>query len=270
MNYARVHDLLPDLNATGLTVGLDDLARAIAEASNAFRTGTAGRMFHSVQETRYFDGKGLDRLWTNDLISITSLKFDSDGDGTYETTLSATDYWLWPDNVASGYAYRAIDINPNGSYVSFPDGRRRVQIVGKFGYSEIKEAVVGAAAITGTVGTTSGLTVTASATVADLLNVGDTFFLGDEEMGPIVSAPTTSIVVQARGINGTTAATHSGVAMYLRKYPSDIERAVRADAVRYLWSSAQGQAYDGTGTFRERWPAISMAMSSYLDPAGVI
>lgn len=269
MNYAHVLDLLQDVNAEGVTAGHGDLARSIEEASKAFETAAGGRQFYSTLETRYFDGDGKSCLWVGDLLSITTLKFDDDGDGTYEETLDTGDYWLWPDNVRTGYGYRRIDLNPEGDYSAFPTGRRKVQIVGKFGFSEITKAVVGAAQITGTVGTTSGLTITASATVASLLSVGDTFFLGTEEMGPIVSPPTVSILVEARGINGTTAATHSAVDMYQRRFPADIERAVRADAARYLWSSAQGQSFDGTSTFRERWPAISAAMASYTDPAAV-
>lgn len=269
MNYARIPDMLPDLSATGITGEDTRVSGAIAEASKAFRTATGGRQIHSTLETRYFDGDGSSRLWVGDLLSITTLKFDDDGDRVYDETLATTDYWLWPDNPESGYGYRRIDLDPYGDYSAFPVGRRTVELTGKWGMTELQVAVVGAAAITGTVATTSGLTITASADVeaSDLVAVGDTFFLGTEELGPVLSVATTDIVVQARGINGTTAATHSTVAMYLRRYPADIERAVRADAARYLYRASQGYPEGG---FREMWPAIAMCASSYLDAAAVV
>lgn len=228
-NYARLFDMLPDLNAAGVTgtTEVTRIDRAIAEASRAFRTGAGGRQMHSTTETRYFDGDGFTYLYTNDLISITTLKFDEDGDGTYEETLTTGDYWLWPDNQPSGYAYRRIDLNPEGDYSAFPVGRRRIQIVGKWGHSEITEAVVGAAAITGTLTDASDLVLTCSATVASLLARGDTLILESEQMGPVLSISTVTVTLQARGINGTTAAAHAAVQVYLRRFPDDVERAVR-------------------------------------------
>lgn len=268
MNYARLPDILQDLNAQGVTTEDDRVLGALGEASRAFITGTGGRCFHSTVETRVYDGDGLSRLWVGDLLSITTLKFDDDGDGVYEDTLASTDYYLWPSNAAGRTEpYRRIDINPNGDYSGFPSGRERIQIVGKWGYSEIKNPVIGAAAVTATVATTSGLTITASESVEGIIYPGDTLFLENEEVGPVESVATVSIVVAARGINGTTAATHSGVALYLRRYPADIERAVRADAARYLWRASQGYPEGG---FREMWPAIAMTMYSYQDAAAVI
>lgn len=64
------------------------------------------------------------------------------------------------------------------------------------------------------------------------------------------------------------AAAHSAKQLYIRRYPEDVERAVRADAARYLWRMAQGLPSDGS--FREMWPAIAMVANSYTDPASVI
>lgn len=268
-NYARVLDMIPDLNASGVTgtTEVTRIDRAIAEASRAFRTGAGGRQMHSTTETRYFDGDGFTYLYVNDLISITTLKFDEDGDGTYAETLATTDYWLWPDNRQSGYAARRIDLNPEGDYSSFPVGRRRIQIVGKWGHSEILEAVVGTAAVTGTLADAIDLTLACSETVASLLARGDTLILESEQIGPVLSVATTTVTVQARGINGTTAAAHAAVQVYLRRFPDDVERAVRADAGRYLWSASSG--FEGS-TFRDKWPAIADCVASYTDPAAVI
>ncbi len=269
MNYARLPDMLPDLNAYGVTGEDARVTGALEEASQAFQTMTSGRRIHSELETFHFSGDGCSKLWVGDLLSITTIKVADTNfqPTTYENTLaSGTDYTLWPrDAAAKGKPYRAVILNPDGQYSAFPIGVDNVEIVGKFGYSEIRQRVVGNAAVTGTIADTTGLTITI--TEPEELAAGDTFFLDDEEMGPIVAVTGTGVIVRERGINGTTAATHSNDQVYLRRYPADVERAVRADAARYLWRSSQGMPEGG---FREMWPAISSCVQSYVDPAGVI
>jgi len=95
-------------------------------------------------ETRYYDADGTDELWLNDqLISITSISIDEDGDETW-TALASADYWTWPSNSSPKIR---IDINPNGDYTAWPAGKRRVKIVGLFGIfatvpATIKEATM--------------------------------------------------------------------------------------------------------------------------------
>lgn len=268
MNYARLPQLLAEVNSEDIT-DVTEMVDALGEATRAFRSEAGGRQFHSTVETRIFDGDGCSYLYVGDLISVTTLKFDDDGDGTYEITLSATDYWLWPANRPTGYAARRIDLNPNGSYPKLPSGQRKVQIVGKWGHSEITEAViVNGSAVTGTLSSTSDLSLVVSAECGDKIAIGDTLFQGTEEHGPVVDVSGTTITLQARGINGTTAAAQSSVAVYVRRYPADIERAVRSDAARHLWRAHQG--FPNEGQFREMWPAIKSVVLSYMEPAAVI
>lgn len=300
-NYARVCDMRPDLNAFGVTSEDSRIVRAIAEASAFARGVIGGRQFHTTFETRYFDGRktlatsgpvigryiggfygdfgrhhlatstrwDMKRLYLNgaDLLSITTIKVDEDGDGIFEVTLTAgTDYYLWPYNAAgAGLPYRAVDLAPNGQMFAWPVGQYAVQIVGKWGHSEILQAVVSSGvAVTGTVGTTTGLVITASVAVDDLVFMGDTLYIEDEQC-EVTDVSALSITV-TRGINGTTAATHTTKALSIRRFPDDLERAVRADAARFLWRTSQGMP---EGSFREAWPAISDTFANYLDPAGV-
>ena len=269
MNYARLPDMLPDLNAYGVTSEDLRVSAAIGEASRAAQTMMGGRQIHSSLVTRTFDGDGCGKLYVGDILSITTLKFDLDGDRTYEETLATTDYHLWPNNPESGRGYRRIDIDSYGDYSTFPVGRRCIQIVGKFGMTEIQQAVIiGGAQITGTLSSASDLTlVTSTAIVNNEIAVGDTLFMGTEEMGPVVSVSGTTVTLQARGINGTTAATQTTIAISLRRYPEDIERAVRADAARYLWRASQGMPEQ---SFTETWGAIRGTLLSYMDAAAVI
>jgi hypothetical protein len=134
----------------------DNLILAINAATEDIEETCRRRFYtNSVDEVRYYDTEFDDLLFIPgpDIVSITTLKTDSDGDGTYETTWAASDYVLLPRNAAlDGSAYRRISIAPRGSYV-FPTAVRdfypstgayrrsygvsevgRIQITGKFGY----------------------------------------------------------------------------------------------------------------------------------------
>lgn len=80
---------------------------------------------------------GLHSLAVGDLISITTLKTDDDGDRTFETTWDAArDYYLAPvnaPNVPKPYSHIEIDA-ANGRY-SFPAGLKGVEIIGTWGYA---------------------------------------------------------------------------------------------------------------------------------------
>ncbi|HXG36524.1 MAG TPA: hypothetical protein VNL15_06120 [Dehalococcoidia bacterium] len=227
--YASLADIKATLGGiTGTTRDaellslLEDISRAIDEET--------GRHFYSVIATRLYDGSGNDKLWLfDDLISVTTLKVDEDGDLVYEKTLTAnTDYWLYPDNPLANTPYYRIDINPESSNISaFPSGRRRVQLVGKFGYSEETQSAgtLGAAILNAT---DTSVTMLAGHSV----NAGDTIIVDSEQM--YVSAVATNTLTVTRGVNGTTAAAHSnGAAVSKRRYPRPIERAVLLQVARF-------------------------------------
>ena len=95
-----------------------------------------GRRFYAETGTRYYAPISIDEVYTDDIISVTSLKTDDDNDGTFETTWSASDYHLMPFNAGkNGHPYTRIETSGYGSY-SFPVGTKKaVQIVGSFGYA---------------------------------------------------------------------------------------------------------------------------------------
>lgn len=268
--YARLPDVRNLLNGQGSNAQDADIVRAIDEASAFARTATS-RRFHSEVETRYLSGQGCRELWCGDLVSVTSLKVSDtlDQPSTFENTLVAgTDYTLWPRNAAAeGKPYRKIVLNPNGQYLAFPSGVDNVQLVGVFGWPVLSDqVVVSGAAVTGSLSSDSDLTITASVSVEDVVEVGDTLILESEQVE--VTAVSSVTITVVRGINGTTAAAHSSVAMYIRRYRPDIERAVASDASRHLWRASQG--FPDNGSFREMWPSISSTLASYTDPAAVI
>lgn len=269
--YARLPDVRSLINAAGSSAQDGDIVRAINEASRFARSYTA-RWFHDVTGTWYYSGDGCRELVIGDFASITSLKISADRDQptTFGYTLvEGVDYTLWPRNAASEERpYRSIVLNPQGQFATFPVGVDNVQIVGARGWPSMSDQVfVSGTAVTGTLTDASDLVVTTSVSVADVVEAGDTLILEGEQV-EVIAVSATAITV-ARGINGTTAVAHAAVNMYIRRYPADIERAVAADAARYLWWGARG-AVDQAGVMREPWPVIRDTLLGYANPAAVV
>lgn len=235
-HYARLSHVKTDVaGVTGTTLDATYL-RAIDAESRSFERECGGRYFYTQVATRYYDGNGQTRLWFPDyadVISVTSLKFDEDGDGTYELTLTeGADFYLWPDNTTPK---RRIDLDLNhGQRGSFPVGRRKVEVVGKFGYSEEWELVG-----TKATGITSADGTTADMSAGHTVEAGDVIKVDDEQL--YVSAVAANTLTLTRAINGTTAAAHSnGVSVYVRRYPRDIEEIIRERVVQGRWNNNQG------------------------------
>lgn len=240
------------ITATGFDTRLMRLIEDVCRAADEH----CGRKFYDAIATRYYDGNGGASLWIDDdLLTVTSLKVDLDGDGVYETTLTAdTDYWLWPDNESPK---RRIDLNPRSTQAStFPIGRRRVQIVGVFGFSDETETsgTLGAA-ITDTTGTS--VTMTAS----HGLTGGETIEVTGSAEQLFVSSVSTNTLTVVRGVNGTTATTHLNAAAVARhRYDRLIERAVTMQVSRF-WRDSQSGGAGATGdvggfTVASMYPAI--------------
>lgn len=114
----------------------DAIIEDLIEAASRYIDGVCGRRFYStaLDETRTFTAYSGAQVMTDDIVSVTTLKTDEDGDRTYEITWALTDYDLLPENAAlDGHPYTYLNIAPLGQH-TFPLQRKGVQIVGKFGY----------------------------------------------------------------------------------------------------------------------------------------
>lgn len=123
----------------------DAVLEAIVEAVSRAIDDHCGRQFFAATQTRYYTARRCDRLLIDDLLSVTTLKTDEDGDGTYEITWTASDYHLAPYNAqleSVPQPYWEIEVSDLGDY-SFPVGvRRGVQILGSWGFSAATPDVV--------------------------------------------------------------------------------------------------------------------------------
>ena len=149
--YASLTDLHTELGiATSSTA--NDLSMQLAlDVATIEITDYCGRSFLcSTGQTRYYTAECSSHLLTDDILAITALRTDADGDGTFETTHASTAYLLAPFNAAaelSAAPYTSI-LFPSYSSGSFPTGYvRGVQIVGTFGYSTAVPTLVKKAAL---------------------------------------------------------------------------------------------------------------------------
>jgi len=178
------------------------------------------RNFTVEAATRYYDGAE-EKLFIDDLLSVTTLKTDTDADGTFENTYTAnTDYELWPyDKFPKTMAL--ISSRAARSYSDFGgSGRKLVQLVGSFGYGNGLSATPYAAS-----GSTTNEELDASETEittsgATGLAIGQTWLIESEQC--YVSAGATTSWTVIRGVNGTTEATHTtGKVINVYQYPED-------------------------------------------------
>jgi hypothetical protein len=130
--YATLAQVKAYLRITSVDAGDDAVIEDLVEKASRLIDATSGRQFYASTATRYFTATCGDYLDLKmDLLSITTLKTDADGDRTYETTWATTDYDLMPFNYTP---YQWLEITPMGANY-FPTLSKGVEIVGSWGYS---------------------------------------------------------------------------------------------------------------------------------------
>ena len=248
----------------GITDTTDDASLKLAmESVSRFIDTYCQRRFYVETRTRYFTPDRADWLQVPDLLTVTTLGTDGDGDRTYEETWAATDYDLLPLNAlyeSPPRPYTSLQITPNGDY-SFPLLAKGVSLLGKWGFAENVAALdtLGAA-----ITTTTATTLTA--TTGTSWSAGQTVLIGTEQMH--VQSVATNTVTVTRGINGTTAATAlNGAAVSLYSYPLVNEAALlqcsRLFARRNAPFGVAGNAEMGTLL---AIPKLDSDVAQMLDP----
>lgn len=249
----------------GTSTTTDDVVmRKILEAASRIIENSLNRRFYSTTETKYFNGAG-QVLWVPDLLSIdaSGLKTDEDGDATFENTFATTDYILYGGGLEDAlnlYPRTHIELSHDSDYGSFANGvRKGVQITGVWGYGDGTSATpYVATAITGTIATTAGLTLTLSAD--GTIEIGHTILCESEQM--YVTALGTLSATVERGVNGTTAATHSAKTLSYYRYPRDIMQACLDLAVALYQNRAkQGLQSERLGDYSYTIAGTSLGKS---------
>lgn len=228
-------------NTTDTVLGI---LQAIDEVSREFED-ECNRRFSATVKTLYTHRHPRacpdELMLPEDLVSITTLTVDDDADGTYELTLvENTDYWVEREiDGDSNTPIVKLVLNPDAATIqlySWPTRYRAVKIACVAGYSyEVETAGTLGGAISDTTGTS--VTMTAGHSVEP----GDTLKIDSEQFE--VTAVAANTLTVTRGINGTTAATHStGATVSRRRYPRRVEQAVKERVVGLRWDTQSGYA----------------------------
>lgn len=144
--YCTLAELKARVWPTGTVDTNDDtVMEQVITAVSRHIDSVCGRRFYASAETRYYTPEFADLLFVDDLLSVTTLKTDDDGDRVYETTWAATDYDLEPYNAtleSQARPYTQIRTAPNSNY-AFPVGQRKgVQLAGSFGFASATPAAI--------------------------------------------------------------------------------------------------------------------------------
>jgi hypothetical protein len=120
----------------------DSLLETSIEAASRQLDGFCERVFYTTSGTRVFVPNDSYVCETDDIVSITTIKTSSDGEG-FDTTWATTDYQLEPLNGrAGGIVTPYTQIRAVDDFL-FPvfGGEATVQIVGNFGWSAVPIAI---------------------------------------------------------------------------------------------------------------------------------
>ncbi len=231
------------LNITATT---DDIyLRKLLEQASRDIDKACDRHFYVKTATRYFDGSA-SPMPIDDLLSTPTIKLDEDGDGTYESTLVAADYLLYPYNT---YPKTKLLISNDSDYGGFAAGiSKGVEIVGSWGFGDGERASPILDSGT-TVASTDALDTTETGvdvTSVTPFSAGQTILIDSEQM--YIQSIATSTLTVRRAMNGTTAATHAALtAIYIYEYPSPIVGATLITAMR-AWKRKDSAYQDVVGS----------------------
>lgn len=216
--------------------GDDDEMFQLLMAVSTWIDQYCNRHFYTRTQTLEFDGSGSGQLLIPDLAVITSLKEDTNGDNTFDSTWASTDYWLLPYNAEPtlhwGQPYTAIKVRKEGSKASFNAGEQHFQVSGVWGYLQHKED-------SGTDMNDASMDTTKTTIAVDdgtQFAIGQTIMIGDEQM--LITNIATNDLTATRALNGTTAVAHADNSdVYILRWPAGVERAALIQTAR-IWTRA--------------------------------
>jgi hypothetical protein len=140
---ARITD---DIDDTLLELSIESASREIDSYTERvfYQTGSEG-----TPVARVYVPQDLYVVETDDIISVTTLKTDSNGDGTFDTTFDTSDFQLEPLNgLAGGIDTPYTRIRAVGTYLwptyeprNVDANQASVQVTGVFGFATVPTAV---------------------------------------------------------------------------------------------------------------------------------
>lgn len=211
---------------SSLWLALYGAARAIDRFCN--------RHFYVLNATRTFDLHNPRSFAVPDLVSVTALREDADGDRVFETLRDPSDYMLFSARNSPqsprGRPYGEVVADPNGARPRFALGHRAMQLEGEWSF---RKDIADTGADLDQGGPLSALATTVTVTDGTLILRGQTLLVDHEQM--FVRDLIGNDVTVARAVNGTSAVSHiDGTDVSMFRYPKAVVEASILMAGR-LW-----------------------------------
>lgn len=143
--YCELEEFKKTTNLDGLMEYDVDIKRALRSASEAIdfvAEQPRGMFAPSASQSRYYTPTNGWTLRVDPISTITTLKTDEAGDGTFENTWTVNvDYTREPLNAAAdGHPWTTLCVHPTGSF-RFPAIPRSVELTGLFGWPAVPPSI---------------------------------------------------------------------------------------------------------------------------------
>jgi hypothetical protein len=133
----------PNANDANLSTRIVDAIPAAQQLID----GDTGRTFEASTRTITFGADDWHELRVPDLVSVTTLKVDDNDDGVFETTIAASGYELDTLHTSQpGWPYEVVRLLDR-SWPMHGRRRRRIEIVGSWGWSAVPSPINQACAL---------------------------------------------------------------------------------------------------------------------------
>lgn len=222
--YANLDELKRALRIAASTTTHDAYLLELSAGASRAVDDYCKRHFYTRSAVKYLPAVNCRRVVMDDVLSVTAVGADSEGDGSFdgEAWVEDTDYTLRPRD---GFPKWLMVPHKNTDKSLGYDDDEYLKVTAVWGYGDGQSASPWKSlGVTVTVADASATSVTASASGS--INPGDTLRAGTEQMYVESTSGTTLTVL--RGVNGTTAAAQSAATAYRAQYPAPVTRFVVA------------------------------------------
>lgn len=249
-SYCTLAEFKKFINAPGQTLMVDTdddyIIERLIETASRRLDDMCGRKFYPTIETYTYDIPYDDTIWFgDDLLSVVTF---TNGDAT---AIASTEYNLKPYNAYPKYC---LALKDTSSTILTTDSNASsegvLDLVAYFGYHEqfATRAWKSAGTIAAAWASTSTLTVTMTSGHT-LDTSGGQIIKIDNEIMNVTSVVGNALIVQARGDNGSTAATHLILApVYVWTPMKDISM-ITLEIAKVMYRSRYGENTDVTSTY---------------------
>ena len=141
--YLTLDELKVASEVTGISFMDYDGQRSVTSASRAIDEYCGRRFWLDADTTsvRYYTPLDCHTVSIDDLATVGTVTLDLDGDGTFETTWTSTNYQLRPLNAAAdSKPYEELTLR-QPTYTYFPCREGSVKVTGQFGWPAVPEQV---------------------------------------------------------------------------------------------------------------------------------